>query len=257
MSKKSAQKSLLLLLIAIIIVLSGVLQYAPKMKGYFERREIEKANEQTIEVINEIKNETANEVPIERETPIPLEVEPPEKAYLEVQFICQAPLQTEANWVSHEESCEEAALLQTFNYESGTTVTKEEANDIILEMIAWQEENFGGHHDVYADKLKEFAIGFYGLKPEQIKITYDASIEDIKEQINLGHPVIVPITGEILKNPYYPYPGYHMLVVTGYTEDRIITNDNGTKRGEDFSYDTKTFKAAMKDAGGDILIIDL
>lgn len=252
MNKRNSQKTLLLFLVAIIIVLSGTLQYAPKVKGYFERKEIERANQKTIEEISTIK-------PVQRIEEIP---EPPEpikqdKAYLDVQFICQAPLQTPANWEYHEESCEEAALLQAFNYESGKTVSKEEANEIILEMIAWQEANFGGHHDIYADKLKEFAIGFYDLQPEQIEITYNATIEDIKNQINLGHPVIVPITGEILKNPYYPYPGYHMLIVTGYTEDRIITNDNGTKNGEDFSYDTTIFETAMNDAGGDILILKL
>ena len=181
----------------------------------------------------------------------------PKSAYLEVQFICQAPLETLENWKYHEESCEEAALLQAYLYEKGSKISKPDAHLKILEMIDWQKKNMGCHHDLYADDMKKLAIGFYGLKEDEIKMIKDASIEDIKKEIASGHPVIVPITGDILKNPYYPYPGYHMLVVIGYTEDKIITNDNGTRRGKDFSYDIKTFEAAMKDAGGEVIVLKL
>ena len=61
--------------------------------------------------------------------------------------------------------------------------------------------------------------------------------------------------GNILKNPYYPHPGYHMLVAIGYTEDMIVTNDNGTRKGADFSYENQVFQDAMNAAGGDIVII--
>ena len=100
-------------------------------------------------------------------------------------------------------------------------------------------------------------MGYYHLRNSEIKIVNNANIQDIKEVIGNNHPVIVPITGDILNNPYYPYPGYHMLTVIGYTEDRIITNDNGTMRGADFSYDTDIFENAFKDAGGDILFLEL
>ncbi len=136
-------------------------------------------------------------------------------------------------------------------------MTKQEANQEILDMIAWQEENFGGHFDIYADQVKEFIVGFYQIDPSKIEIIYSATIEDLKRELADGHPVIVPITGEILKNPYYPYPGYHMLTAIGYTEDKIITNDNGTRRGKDFSYDIEVFNEAMQDTGGDIVIIKL
>ncbi|NIA02036.1 MAG: hypothetical protein GWP15_01505, partial [Nitrospirae bacterium] len=90
-----------------------------------------------------------------------------------------------------------------------------------------------------------------------IEIIYDATLDDIREQIVGGHPVITPVTSDYLDNPYYPYPGYHMLIVIGYTEDKIITNDNGTKRGKDFSYDNDKFKKALDDAGGNIVILKL
>ena len=132
-------------------------------------------------------------------------------------------------------------------------MTKAEANTEILDMIDWQNENMGGHFDLYADELKSFVIQYYEINENDLIIIYDAEIEDIKEIILSGHPVIVPVTSSYLNNPYYPHPGYHMLTVIGYTEDRIITNDNGTRRGEDFSYDNEDFEKAMKDAGSDIL----
>mgnify|MGYP001566021627 CR=1 FL=1 len=236
----------LIIVFLLVIIVEGIMLY-PKIKDYFYREEIDKINSSTI---SEIKEE--NIVTKKTQT-----TETPKKAYLKVPFITQAPLETEANWKLHEESCEEAALLQAYLYETGQTITKQQANEKILDMIDWQKKNLGSHHDIYAKEMKKFIMGYYNLKDSEIKIIFDASIEDIKKQISSGHPVIVPIMGDILKNPYYPYPGYHMLAAIGYTEDRIITNDNGTRRGADFTYDMKIFKTAMDGAGGDILILNL
>ncbi|MBI4232253.1 C39 family peptidase [Candidatus Peregrinibacteria bacterium] len=181
----------------------------------------------------------------------------PSTYYLEVNFICQAPLETTENWKLHEESCEEAALLQAYLYEKSQVISKEEANEVILDMIEWQRRNFGGHYDLHGEKMKDFILQYYKLKESSVTLIQDGEIEDIKKIVSSGHPAIVPVTGEILNNPYYPYPGYHMLIVIGYTEDRIITNDNGTKRGADFSYEVEVFNAAFKDAGGEIFVLNI
>lgn len=225
-------KKLLILTLLIVGVYVSTTQLKPKIETHIQITKAEKQNEKAKQMVD-----GAN--------------------ILEVPFICQAPLQTEANWKYHEESCEEAAVLQTYLYETGKTMTKEEANEEILKMIEWQKVNFGGHKDIYAAEVKELINGYYQIPNEDIEIVLDATIADIKKEILQGHPVIVPITGDILNNPYYPYPGYHMLVVTGFTEEFIITNDNGTKRGEDFSYKTEIFEKAMNDAGGDIIVIKL
>lgn len=258
-------KKIFISLFAIIILLIGLNFIVPKAKNYIYRQKIEKENRETVKKISTEDIITKEKAKIDAEaiTETTPEIPPteaknkelPNQAYLKVPFITQAPLETEVNWTLHEESCEEAATLQAYLYEIGETMTREEANTEILDMIEWQkkEKNFGKHKDLYADDMQKFITGYYGLTELEIEIIYDAEIEDIKKIIASGHPVIVPITGDILNNPYYPYPGYHMLTVIGYTEDRIITNDNGTRRGADFSYDTEIFEAAMKDAGGDIL----
>lgn len=254
MNKLTNKKVILSRVLLVVLLASGlfVLVLMPKIKTYFELKEIEEKN---IETIEEAKGPEKPEEPANPEKP---KVEPtpiPKSAYLSVPFICQAPLQTEENWVYHEESCEEAAILQAYLYLNGKTMTKEEADKEILKMESWQVEHFGSHHDIYADEVKNFIAGYYQIPSEDIDIVHGADIDDIKKYISSGYPVIVPIMGNILNNPYYPYPGYHMLVAIGYTEDRIITNDNGTRHGKDFSYDNQIFYDAMTAAGGDIVII--
>ena len=233
-----------LILLALLIIIAGFFSYK-KIKEYVERINAESENVKTLNEVSKKTNPTSTN-------------ELPSSAYLKVPFITQAPLETEANWRLHEESCEEAALLQAYLYETDKTMTKEEANQEILKMIDWEKEYFGKHKDLYAKDMQKFIIGYFNkINSSQITVKQNASIDDIKKYLNEGHPVIVPITGDILNNPYYPYPGYHMLIAIGYTEDKIITNDNGTRRGASFSYDTEIFKKAMDDAGGDIIVLTL
>jgi hypothetical protein len=263
------KKSIFRIIIPILIGgLIGVSYIAyPKFTGYMHRMELEKQNK---EILEQIKNGNVAEKTaenIEKDIPedskteentdtIEKEVVILENAYLEVPFVCQAPFQTEANWVYHEESCEEAALLQVhYYYEGVTQVDKQTAHNIIMDMISWQEKKFKAHIDLYAKDMKTFITEYYDYPEDRVQIIEDAEILDIKKAISQGYPVIVPIMGDLLKNPYYPYPGYHMLTVIGYSDTHIITNDVGTRRGKDFTYLYERFKKAMDGAGGDIIII--
>lgn len=232
-----------IIVVAVFLLLIGVSIFVvPKAVNKFELIQVEKENKETVEIV---KKENIVITPLVKKS----------SELLIVPFICQAPLQTEENWKYHEESCEEAAVLQAYLYETGQTMTKQQANEEILKMINWQMQNFGEHKDLYADDVKKFINGYYNIPTVDIEVTYDVTLGDIKDLVLQGHPVIVPIMGNILKNPYYPYPGYHMLTVIGFTEDKIITNDNGTRHGEKFSYNNATFLEAMTAAGGDIVVI--
>lgn len=262
---KKNSKIIFVSVIIIIILTISLKSYA------LEKYTIYKTEKRNITSLTEAKNSNNNPIILEEkdnkieeinsDIKIPDKEIPekiiPETAYLESQFICQAPLETEANWIFHEESCEEAALLQAYLYEGNQIMTKDQANEEILDMIKWQKENFGGHNDIYADELKILANKYYGIPLDNIVITYDATLEDIKKEISNGHVVIAPVTSKFLKNPYYVYPGYHMLEVIGYTQNTIITNDNGTRRGADFSYPTEDFMKALNDSGADIITLHL
>lgn len=228
---KSKYGIIAIVLLIIVVGLGRITLYSKTLK--------ENQNQAPLHITQEIKNF------------------PSKAGYLNVPFYTQAPLETAQNWTLHENSCEEAATLMAYLYETGKNMTKEQANDEILRMINWQMLNFGDHHDIYADEVLKLINGFYKVPNDKIEVIYKATIDDIKNEIRQGHPVIVPITGDILNNPYYPYPGYHMLAVIGFTEKTIITNDNGTRHGANYEYDYPTFIAAMNDAGGDIVTIKL
>lgn len=224
-----------------------------------KRFEIEKALARNKEVLEkfepappQIKPQTTTQTIFEKPSE-PIE----DKKLLKVPFICQAPLRTEENWKLHEESCEEAALLQTFLYETNSEISREDANEKILDMIDWQINFFGNHKDLYEDDMQKFAENYLMLKSGQFIVIKNATLAEIKAEIDQNHPVIVPVTSQFLENPYYPYPGYHMLTAIGYTKDQIITNDNGTCRGEGFVYENEKFEKSMKDASGSIFILNL
>lgn len=227
-------------------------------------------NNQLLE--NEIKSEFKNEKQISEEiSPQDVEVSTqniekitreessniiiPDEFKINADFICQAPLETTENWTLHEESCEEAALLQVYNNEFGIKMTKSEANKEILRMIDWQNKNFNGHFDIYAHQLKELAINFYNLNEKQVIIIENANFEDIKKIISQNHTIVAPATAKYLKNPHYKHQGYHMLQIIGYDKKYIYTNDNGTRKGKNFAYKIDVFMKAMEDAGADILYI--
>ena len=115
----------------------------------------------------------------------------------------------------------------------------------------YENKIFGFYEDTTVEQLATIAEMYYGY--EQIELIDDPTIEQMKEHIAAGRPVIAPFAGRLLGNQYFQQPGpiYHMLVIRGFTEDgRFITNDPGTRRGEEFLYDFDTLMNAMHDWNG-------
>lgn len=245
----------------VILISLGVLFYLgyPRIAGYLERREIILANEAALsDVSTKASLPSLDTVKV----PAPETLQPiPEKAYLDdVPFICQNPYRDAAGWKKHKESCEEAAFLQAYFFAKGTGKQDAQRLDsLITDMIDWQTREFGGHFDIYADSIKLFATRYFGLSEDEVVIIYDATLDDVRRHVAMGSPVIVPTFGRTLDNPYYTPPGprYHMLTVIGYTKDRVITNDVGTRHGKDFTYPNDVFEKAMKQEGADVLVLKL
>ena len=88
---------------------------------------------------------------------------------------------------------------------------------------------------------------FYGF--ENMEIIENPTVEDIKNKLAAGYPVIVPAAGQALGNPFFTPPGplYHMLVIRGYTETGFITNDPGTRRGEAYVYSFDRLMSSIHD----------
>ena len=174
---------------------------------------------------------------------------------LAVPFTSQAP---HANWdYPNKEAGEEASVFMVASYFEGvadSVIASEVADERLLELIAFEEEVFGYYEDTTVEQTALLAEMVYGY---QTLIIENPTVESIKEQLQLGRPVIVPAAGRELGNPYFTAPGpvYHMLVIRGYTVDgQFITNDPGTRRGETFLYPFDTLLGAVHDYDEDDIL---
>lgn len=166
---------------------------------------------------------------------------------LKVPFTAQAPT---GNWDQlHNEACEEASALMVAAYFSGDTREKLPASEVeqsISMLTNWQNDHFGYSLDTTAAETAQMIESVYHLKTQIIK---NYTEDDIKKALQENKLVIIPANGRLLGNPNYKQPGpiYHMLVIRGYTSSKIITNDSGTRNGENYSYSFSTIKNAPAD----------
>ena len=178
---------------------------------------------------------------------------------LNIPYTVQAPL---TNWNVHEESCEEAALLMIHYYLSGNQVDiipPATANQELINLVAWQISNYGGEKDLGLSEIGKLGSDYYGYK---YQVTEDITAENIKLTLSEGKPVIVSVITHALRNPYYgPNPTYHILVIKGYNQQGVITNDAGVKEGKDFFYTWDILwqaidaQTAQMNQGRDMLVV--
>lgn len=198
-------------------------------------------------LINE-KNEqlvttTTKNIALTKQTTV--ETKLADKINLNVPFISQAPSK---NWdATFKEACEEASILMAKAYFEQTTSNIKTDEQNILNLVAWQEQNWGGHFDLTIEQTAELVQKNWSNY--QTEIIKNIDIETIKKILNQGLPVIVPAAGRKLGNPHFKSPGpiYHMLIIKGYQGNDFIVNDPGTQYGADYLYDQKKLLSAIHD----------
>ncbi|MFA6466703.1 MAG: C39 family peptidase [Patescibacteria group bacterium] len=192
------------------------------------REEIKQVIEEPVEIIKPL--ETPGE---------------PQAINLALPFTSQAPT---GNWDQpYQDACEEASLLMVDYYYQAKKMPSQEAVETILSsMVSWQEENWGGHHNLPIAKLAEYIRLFYDYRVEVVE---NVTVSQLKDFLNEGRPIIVPADGHKLANPFFSGdgPDYHMLVIKGYVDNNFITNDPGTRRGEDFVYSSQNMMDSIFD----------
>ena len=177
----------------------------------------------------------------------PIEPAEPE-VLLSVPFTAQAPF---GQWSDPRQDygCEEASLLMAWKYINNQPLSKSEAKKQIIAMSDWEDRVYGEFRDTSAFDTMERFKQFFSY--DKVRLQYDIGIEDIKAELALGNPVIVPVNGRVLDNPYYTPPGppQHMLVVVGFDDktQEFITNDPGTRRGEQLRYSYNNFNNSLRD----------
>ncbi|MEI6498554.1 MAG: C39 family peptidase [bacterium] len=158
-----------------------------------------------------------------------------ETAKIDVPFTSQAPLGV---WDAlHEDACEEASLLMINHYLSKTQFDSKQSADLEIKNMIDYENQVGFTPSVTLEELNQIASN--NLDKTNGIVKTNVSIDDIKKELSDGHPVIVGAAGKLLLNPNFKNggPNYHMLVITGYDQTGFITNDPGTRLGENYHYD--------------------
>ncbi|MBU1032799.1 MAG: C39 family peptidase [Patescibacteria group bacterium] len=194
--------------------------------------------------------DTSTAIKTQPKDPLEFSGELPESVNLDVPFTSQAPF---ANWdMPYQETCEEASVIMVDAFYKGETgaMNKYTADERLKKMVAFESSLFGYYEDTTAEQTADLVRAYYGY--ENVIVKPLKSVDDIKESLALGYPVIIPAAGKLLGNPYFSGngPPYHMLVVRGYTPDFFITNDPGTRRGQGFTYTYDTIMNAAHDWTG-------
>ncbi len=179
----------------------------------------------------------------------------PTEINLSVPWMSQAPL---SNWdMPYQEACEEASMIMVSKFYANfkdARIPPEQADAEILKLVDFETNTLGYYKDTTAQETSDILQLYFGFK--DVRVLPLKSIDDIKNIVGRGYPVIVPFYGKALKNPNFRNggPPYHMLVIKGYLSDgRLITNDPGTRKGLDYIYDAQTIMDAAHDwNGGDV-----
>lgn len=209
-----------------------------------ESEPVELKQDPVVEKTEEVKEEEKKDDELPSQNPLPKEINLP------VPFTSQAP---EANWDQPwQDACEEAAVLMLDAYYKEYGLSPLFVKDEILKMVAWEEEKKWGN-SIEIEKVKQLTEWYAGkqvtMNNQQITIIENPTIEDMKQSVASGHPVLVVANGRTLPNPNFRNGGplYHALVIRGYTEDSFITNDPGTRNGKNFVYAYDDLMNAIRD----------
>ena len=211
-------------------------------EGVVEEKEEENLSEE-VKGEDELKDE---EESIQPEESTSLETEIPNEINLTAPFYSQAP---EGDWSQPwQDACEESSLVLAHYGMKGETLTKEEFKKEVLAMVDWENENFGYFESTPIEQVVQLYEAFYE-DAFSTKVIEDPTVEDLKKELAQGHLIVAPFAGRMLGNPFYSGDGpyYHMMVMKGYDEEHFITNDVGTRRGENFIYPYQTILDAMHD----------
>jgi len=167
----------------------------------------------------------------------------------DVPFTAQAPL---AEWSDprQQDGCEETSVIMAMYWVKEEALSPNKAKEEILKISHWQEDNHQIYADTSARDTADWLIKEY-FKHPLVEVKYDIRVADIINELKKGNLVLVPAQGQRLLNPNFTPPGpeRHMVLVRGYDPNtaEFITNDPGTRRGEEYRYPADVLFNAIED----------
>ena len=163
-----------------------------------------------------------------------------------VPFTAQAP---RGQWDDpvFQDGCEEASILMAWHWTQGTGIG--DASAEIQHLSDYQLQQYGEFRDRSAADTAQLIRDYFEY--HNVAVRKDIDLNDIKATLREGSVAVIPMDGRALNNPHFTPPGpeRHMLVVHGYdaATDEFITNDPGTKHGENYRYAADVFYNAIRD----------
>lgn len=171
------------------------------------------------------------------------------KLEYDVPFTTQAP---GAKWDNPvlQDGCEEASVLMGMMWINGQEkISKSEAEKKIIDLADHAREMFGESLDLSTQDTTFLIRDYYDH--EHVYYFEDITTKDIIDALYRGSTVILAVNGKRLQNPNFKNggPENHMLIVSGYDpkKEEFITNDPGTRKGEDYRYSRDTIEASLRD----------
>lgn len=159
---------------------------------------------------------------------------PIEGATIPVPFVPQAPT---GDWsLPYEETCEETTLIMAEAYFKGQkSIDRFAARDRMLELVDYQNKKFGFYDDTSMKDTAIIAEERFGMTT---KVETEVTKEKIKKYIVNKQPIVFPVAGRRLGNPYYKGEGppYHVVLIVGFEDDQFIVHDPGTRYGAYYRY---------------------
>jgi uncharacterized protein YvpB len=161
---------------------------------------------------------------------------------LDVPYVSEAP---EGNWSGDWiNACEEAVIAMVEKYYEGKkTVSIVEAKNVLQKLFDEQNKLYGDNKNADASQIEEIVSLHSSFKPT---IKRNPTLDEIKNEILNGRPVISLHRGFDLKNPNIPFSptksSYHTLVLFGFDDlkQEFITHDPGddvSGDGHRYSYE--------------------
>lgn len=165
---------------------------------------------------------------------------------LKMPFSSQAP---EGNWNEPwYNDCEEVSIAMVDSFYNNRILTPVIAKQEILKIFEIKEKVFGPSLEEDSDQNVNF-INNYLNSNWKARIAENPTIEEMKTEIDNGHPIILPVDGRVLDNRYFTTTHYHVFVISGYDDDKgvFVAQEPGTYRGHDYQYSYEIIEEAMHD----------
>lgn len=151
------------------------------------------------------------------------------------------------------DGCEEASIAMIEQYYQGITSTpRSQAKIIMQNYFNIENKIFGGNANTDSQQTAKL-INEYS-KYFESQIIKNPTLDQIKEQIGAGRPVIAFVNGFNLGNPRIPFARYgsyyHTFIINGFDDSNkeFIVNDDGDyEKGLDLRYKYDTLMGTLHD----------